>query len=584
MGRRLTLTHAHNHILTLALALIQSQGGWLTQWVVGFTKTIVLAGYTSVAVSILVRQQATDVSTFDEAIAAGYRFCANADLREGLIARYPKLAPLLVDTSNSAVLERMDEGKCEAGLLHADNWVNERMDWGQGSHCQTKARLVETVAFFDNSIPVRDDLVQAVSWAITHAVEAGRYAGFANKGRQNYTETPCPEASLTSRKVELGVSDLGAPLFFLLFVAFASLLMTRAGHALRRRSEKLARKLDMDGDGNVSNAEVVTAIRTSVGTTSTRFVDKLKWLATQRKERQTKEEVVAVWNPRRAKSAQFAHKLRRQARERQARERQAQASESQAQEEMPAEQTKRITSAEALKSKWITTQALRGTNNALPSPSCGGVESSVQPQAAGSPRVRRTAADAPAVQPGCALDPPSKASAGERLSRAVHDTMATQSLGTAGGGGAGGCAVGATAEPSLADESRNLSPKDTAARWLSRTINQSIEEPDALSAGRPHALSGSCPVQPTIPSVTAAPPPLQAQETALIRSPNHHPSQAGQQALARARCSPLLGNSTAWADSKIEVPFSPEATKKLLAHSTVIKARGLEMLASHDRC
>ena len=67
-------------------------------------------------------------------------------------------------------------------------------------------------------------------------------------------------------------------------------------------------------------------------------------------------------------------------------------------------------------------------------------------------------------------------------------------------------------------------------------------------------------------------------------NPSHHPSQAGQEALARARCFPLLGNSTAWADSKVEVPLSPEATKKLRAHSKVAQARGLETLASRNRC
>jgi len=235
---------------------IQTSGGWLSQYAVGFTKTVVLAGYTSVVVSTLMTQGTTEVSTFNEAVRAGFRFCCNENMFPGLTSQYPDLAPLLVAVPMSEVIDVMDEGRCDATIAHWDQWYGERL-WSDTTHCDSKARLVETITTVGNAIPVRDSLQEAVSWAISRALEAGEYAPLVSEARLNYTAGLCKEADLTSTKRQLGTRDLGAPLIFLLIVATISLFLSRLGNAIEKKSAQAKAAIDVDGDGEVSKAEIV---------------------------------------------------------------------------------------------------------------------------------------------------------------------------------------------------------------------------------------------------------------------------------------------------------------------------------------
>jgi len=221
---------------------VKTSGGWLSQWAVGFTKTILLAGYVSVMVSVLVKASTTQVESFDHAIRQGMKICTNPNLQPSLVGEYPKLMPLLVTDASSGqagLLESMDQGLCDAALIDADLWAKYRT-FGQIDHCESKVRLLETVSMQDNSIPVRDELVPAMSWAITRAVEAGKYAPLVKQARGNYTYDICPEAPMVMKGARsLGVSDLGAPLIFLAIVSVLSLVLTRLGGKFIMKAEEV---------------------------------------------------------------------------------------------------------------------------------------------------------------------------------------------------------------------------------------------------------------------------------------------------------------------------------------------------------
>merc|ERR1712125_253549 len=90
--------------------VVGSAGGWITQFFVGFTKTVFIAGYTALTVSTLLREQRTAVSSFSEAIDARYRFCANADIIPHLSAQFPTAVDSLVAVPKNEILARMDVG------------------------------------------------------------------------------------------------------------------------------------------------------------------------------------------------------------------------------------------------------------------------------------------------------------------------------------------------------------------------------------------------------------------------------------------------------------------------------------------
>jgi hypothetical protein len=69
------------------------------QFVIGFTKIVLIAGYTSLTVSSLLSQQASTVTTFREAIDARYRFCANVNSVNSLVSLHPELTSLMVSSS-----------------------------------------------------------------------------------------------------------------------------------------------------------------------------------------------------------------------------------------------------------------------------------------------------------------------------------------------------------------------------------------------------------------------------------------------------------------------------------------------------
>ena len=249
-------------------------GSWLTQFVVGFTKTVILTGYTALTVSSLLTQSDATVTSFADAISSGFRFCANANMVRTIVAKYPSLTDAVIGVPKADILISIDRGVCEAAIMDRDQWREERL-WGKTHHCTTKVRLPEVIISEWNTIVVHDELAHVVSWAVRDDLEAGRYDDSVNEALQNYTAALCPEAQASVRRIDFGVNDLGALLVFLLFVATISLLINHFGSKVETRRAQLIesswwararQSLDRDGDGHIGTLDAAKVIASRIST------------------------------------------------------------------------------------------------------------------------------------------------------------------------------------------------------------------------------------------------------------------------------------------------------------------------------
>jgi len=238
---------------------LSTSGSWLTAFFVGFTFQVLITGYTAVVTTTLMEQGATEITTLRDGMDRGFTFCANADMVPGLISLYPALAQLIVNSPRGGSLAAMDNGVCYGALVHEDYWRAERL-FGERSQCNTKARLAETVTVVPNAIPVRGEIERVLSSMIASDVEAGEFTRQRNLAILNYTYDKCAEQSTTTSRRQFTLGDLSGPMVLLIVTSFVSVLLTRIGKALKRRSEQLKRQLDKDGDGVITRVEIASAV------------------------------------------------------------------------------------------------------------------------------------------------------------------------------------------------------------------------------------------------------------------------------------------------------------------------------------
>ena len=247
----------------------QTSGSWLTAVGVGFSVLVLLTGYSAVVTTSLLTKSRVEIRTLEEGIAKGYNFCANADMRPALVAQNKRLGPLLVTASNMDILDKMDNGECDAAIAHRDFWYATRL-FGNVDHCDKggspKVALPGVVTIVANSLPVRQDLLGPLSWMLQNKREAGFYEQFVDEAKYNYTSGLCPEPDLAGELESFGIYDLGAPLFLLAFVSMASLVIlmviTRIGRHVQRKTEEMKKRIDVDGDGDVTLVEIMQAMAT----------------------------------------------------------------------------------------------------------------------------------------------------------------------------------------------------------------------------------------------------------------------------------------------------------------------------------
>ena len=242
---------------------LHTSGSWLTATAIGFTVFVLSAGYGAVVTTRLIEQSSTEITTLQEGLDQNYRFCGNADLRDLLVGQHRKLTSLFVPVTLGDSLSAMDRGECDAAIIHQDFWRAERL-YGRTTHCVSgsspKVALAETVALLHNAIPMREELVQLVSWAIARRVESGLYDVMVRNALSNYTYDLCGEVANQRLKKSFGVKDLGAPVFALAVIAFFSVTMTRCGKRLDKKAHEIEQSIDEDGDGRVDASELVKAV------------------------------------------------------------------------------------------------------------------------------------------------------------------------------------------------------------------------------------------------------------------------------------------------------------------------------------
>jgi len=139
-----------------------------------------------VVTTTLISKGATEIRTLREGIDKGLTFCASSVMVPGLIAQYPDLALLLVDSPNGGSLAAMDAGVCYGAIVQIDAWRAARL-FDDQTHCKTKARLPETVAIVANTFPMRGEIERFISAAITRNV---RYAWTPIRQPLAHSHTP----------------------------------------------------------------------------------------------------------------------------------------------------------------------------------------------------------------------------------------------------------------------------------------------------------------------------------------------------------------------------------------------------------
>lgn len=90
------------------------------------------------------------------------------------------------------------------------------------------------------------------------------YTKLVTEGLVNYTYQQCPEADTTSDLVQFTLAELGGPMIFLVVTSVLSMLITRIGRSVQRRTEALKNSIDVDGDGVVTRKELAVAMAQSV--------------------------------------------------------------------------------------------------------------------------------------------------------------------------------------------------------------------------------------------------------------------------------------------------------------------------------
>jgi hypothetical protein len=84
----------------------------------------------------------------------------------------------------------MENDECDAAIIHRDSWAATRM-FGRTMYCKSgrspMVALKQVVYTEANTMPVRGEILEAMSWTIAKEVELGTYVGFADTARTNYT-------------------------------------------------------------------------------------------------------------------------------------------------------------------------------------------------------------------------------------------------------------------------------------------------------------------------------------------------------------------------------------------------------------
>lgn len=200
-----------------------------------FLILVSISNYTAqVTANNVIQSASGSITSLDQGIERGYRFCGWASLQKPIERTYPRLAGLYVPKGDGKdVFQGMDKGECEAAIIDDVAWqvalggefskaedgpVYANHPTGPARyHCDTKLMLptavyttkAHTVPILfalciptdrralcvlhrytiDIALPVRSDLQRLLSWLLTVQKDAGEWNVADVSARQRFIAT-----------------------------------------------------------------------------------------------------------------------------------------------------------------------------------------------------------------------------------------------------------------------------------------------------------------------------------------------------------------------------------------------------------
>ena len=234
----------------------------LLSWMVfigfSFLVLVMVSNYTAqiTAMSVL-RASSGTITSLDEGISRGYKFCGWASAQQSIEAAFPLIRGFYVPLEDgSASYKLMDNGECDAALVTEDSWAiatggslslpeddaryANHANGAARYHCDTKIVLPEIVVAFDIAVPVRRDLQRPLSWAMTIGKDMGKWRQEKELARQMFIQTSaCDAVAADTQSLSL-TFETGAGIVFISVVLSSLALVLNAFKLMCCKSQPTA--------------------------------------------------------------------------------------------------------------------------------------------------------------------------------------------------------------------------------------------------------------------------------------------------------------------------------------------------------
>eukprot|EP00466_Bigelowiella_natans_P013241 jgi/Bigna1/88559/estExt_fgenesh1_pg.C_340005 len=224
---------------------------------IGVFSLVMLTTYTAqVTVHILTSRVSGEVNSLEEAIEKNYRVCLLEASLPSVGSRYPDIQAVTATDAKEA-LNGMSDGRCEAALLTVDEFnsalTGRYTPENKQKHCD-KTMVGDIVLVLINSMPIRDDLQPAFSWAIAKELADGDYINAETYAKQTYLGASQCEASADTSSDSLGMDVMIGPIILLASMSTFALIcyfLKERGQAILKQCPRCCRcKKDKDESGD----------------------------------------------------------------------------------------------------------------------------------------------------------------------------------------------------------------------------------------------------------------------------------------------------------------------------------------------
>jgi hypothetical protein len=199
----------------------------------GFFLLIVGASYTANLATFLISSASAQgtITSLDDGVARRLKFCCLQSVQEMVSGYYPQLKNgdnLFGYPNAKSILAGMDDGKCDVGVLTADEFAAAQSGKYTPSvptqHCD-KVQVGTPLFSISNSVPVREVFHASISWAFLTAGNKGWYLEAAEAARAELL--PLGQCPLDEAKPStvLKAADMGGTIAWTALIVFLGLVM-----------------------------------------------------------------------------------------------------------------------------------------------------------------------------------------------------------------------------------------------------------------------------------------------------------------------------------------------------------------------